>query len=162
MTRLYDLAAAYKTIADLIDHDDDNDWAPALETLTGSIEDKCQNIAGLIRSLEAESVSCEVESARLLTKAKVNRNAASRLKDYLKANLEAAGLDKVKAGVFTVALQASPPSCQVEDESLVPTIYKRLIPERWEIDKRAIVDAWKAGVEVAGAVIRQSRHLRIR
>lgn len=162
MPALYELATAYQSLQQLIEDGDDNDWTQALESLQGSIAEKCENIARVIRSIESDGDAYEAESKRLSEKARSTKNASARLKDYLKGNMEVLGLDKVKGGLFTVALQNNPPACQIVDEEAIPTAYKTLIPAQYITDKRRIVEAWKVGELVPGVTVVQGKHVRIR
>jgi len=84
------------------------------------------------------------------------------LKGYIKAQLEAIGVQKLKAGTFTLALQNNPPSVVIHDPTLIPAAYLTIIPQTTQVDKKAIAAAIKAGKEVAGATISQGTRLAIR
>jgi PAS domain-containing protein len=83
------------------------------------------------------------------------RRAASlleRIETAVQASMEANGQSKLEgASTARLALQASPPSVVILDETLIPKEYKRHVPEQWEPDKNAIARALKAGVDVPGA-----------
>lgn len=66
---------------------------------------KLDRYGALIRSLEARAEIQEAESARLLERARVNRNAVSRLKDRLLMHLDRTGRTKAEGYLyaFTVA-----------------------------------------------------------
>ena len=166
MAHLYELVAGYATIQDLIERGDDNDWLPALESLQGDIAEKAENIAKMVRTLEAQAHVTGMEAAYLKAKQKAQENAADRLREYLKRNLEAVGIDKVKGPLFTVAIQANPPACIIHEEAEVPDKYKVLVPEHWELApdaKRRIVEDWKADPGyIPGVEISRGSHLRVR
>lgn len=162
-TKLYELTDAYARILALAEGAEDGEWMEALAGLQGAIEEKAENTAKAIRILEADAETFKAEAQRMMAHAQTRQKRVQSLKDYLQANLEAVGLEKIKAGLFTVALQASPPSCRIIDEVAIPTEYQRVIPARIEVDARAIIAHWKdTGEGVPGAEVIQSRHLRIR
>ncbi len=175
--KLFDLTSAYQNLLDLAA--DGEDFEAALDELRGSIEEKAEGYAFVIKTLEAEAEAIGEEAKKLLAKAQHRTNAAKRLKDHLQAALVAAGIDKVKGKLYTVALQNSPPSVEVEDMELVPVrhlVYAlaglkhdQVPPELMEasvvsVNKKAIMDAYRSdGVAPGpGLTIKQSKHLRIR
>jgi hypothetical protein len=165
MAKLYELTDAYAQIQALAEEPETPDgvWDQALADLGGAIEDKVESIAKIIRMLEADADAIQAEIARLTALAHSRRNRASSLKDYLKANLEAAGINKIKLQLFSVAIQPSPPSCRAIDEAAVPQQFKHLIPEIWKVDARAILNYHQeTGEEVPGVEITRGTHLRIR
>jgi hypothetical protein len=165
--RLYELADAYRRLADYDLHADstgsDVGFEVALSQLQDGIETKAQNIAALVRTLEAEATAYEAEQSRLKAERDVRLRKVERLKDYLKQNLEAAGFDSIKAGVFTVLIQTNPPSVNVAEGVTLPDVFVRVIPEQRVTDKRALLDLFKAGGELPeGVEIVRGNHLRIR
>jgi len=161
--KLYELTDAYVRILALAEEAEDGEWLEALAGLQGAIEEKAENTAKMIRSLEADAETFRAEAERMLAISKSRQNRVTSLKDYLKANLEAAGMDKVKGQLFTVSLQSSPPSCRVMDEAAIPIEYQRVIPARIEVDARAIIAHWRdTGEAIPGVEVVQSKHLRIR
>ena len=76
--------------------------------------------------------------------------------------MQAVNMTSIKGSLFTVRIQNSSPSCEVVDEKSVPGQWRT---ERTvvvvDIDKHAIVRAWKAGEETPGVIVRQAQHIRI-
>jgi len=73
--------------------------------------------------------------------------------------MRAAGIDKVKGRLFTLAFQKNPPSVEVMDESLIPSDYIKTVTS---VDKKLILEALKSGHSVSGCSLSQSESLRIR
>jgi len=156
--KLYELAEAFQRLTDM----EDEAFEVALGQLSGEISDKVENVAKVVRTLEAEANVYKQEIDHLLNAAQARLNRTTALKQYLLANMEAVGIDKVKGALFTVSVLDSPPSCQILDEEAVPLEYKERI-ESWKIDRKGLIAAWKAGGDIPpGAVITQGRHIRIR
>jgi hypothetical protein len=63
--------------------------------------------------------------------------------------MEAAGIAKITEPDFTVTLKASPPAVCITDETAIPEWF--WIPQPARLDKRALLDALKAGTGITGA-----------
>lgn len=130
-----------------------------LTALGIEFDEKVQDIALYVRTMETEQEVIESEMKRLKTKAAARATRVERLKAYLLEQLQARGLRKaggVKAGV---RLQNNPPSVNVVEETAIPLTY--WIAREPTLDKTAILTALKAGQPVAGCEIKQGEHLRI-
>lgn len=160
--KLYDLTQQYQQIKDLIDEHETDSPAliDTLESIDGAIEDKLENIAKLIRTLEAESEAFKKEELRFQTKRKVRENNTKRLKAYAQEALEATGKRKIEGGTFTLALQKNPPSVLISDDKLIPAHY--LIEQEPTIDKKSILEDLKNEIHVDGAELKRGQSLRIK
>ena len=164
MTKLYDLAADYAKVKDLLESEDIEPevMQDTLEAIEGAMEAKAKNIAILVQGLGSDAEIIKTEERRLAQRRKTIENKQKWLKDYLKNQMEYAGIDKFKTPTHTISLQKNPPALNITDAESVPAPYMILIPERWEIDKDAVKQALKDGQEVPGAELTQGRSLRIR
>ena len=150
------LAAADARDGELTDAD-----MEALDALVPALDQKAEAYAALIREAEAEAAARQAEVDRLRAGITAARNRADRLKSRLLDAMVATGRRKVEAGVFKLAVQASPPSavCTVDPTSL-PTEYKRV---KVEADNAAALKCWRdLGVAPEGFAVTQGEHLRIR
>lgn len=160
--KLYELTDAYKNIAELMD-DETMDTAvleTALQEIEAQIEVKAENSAIILKGLEGDIDMFKAEEKRLAERRKALENKRDWLKGYLKDEMEKIGMDKVKAGVFTVALQNNPPAVEITGE--VPAQFVTIIPEQYQPDKKRIAEYLKAGNEVEWAQLRQGKSLRVR
>lgn len=165
-TTLYDLTGIAADLATLLDAPeldaDSRAKAEAMqaELLNCLIPAKVESYCHVIAQLKGESEMYAAEAKRLTDRARARGNDADRLKDRLREALALAACDKLKAGVWTVALQNAPPSVEVKDEAAIPKdFWKQPAPQ---LDRAAVLDALKAGTAVAGCELHQSKHLRIR
>ncbi len=165
---LYNMAKGMESIWNLVESDDDaplddETWANvdllATELLDQLIPAKIASYCGFIRSLEASAAAHKAEEERLAARRKARENLVARLKRNMQTALELAGVAKVDAGIFTVALQKSPPGVDVEP-GYEPLEF--LIPQPAKLDRRGLLQALKSGAEFEGCTITQGRHLRIR
>ena len=158
---LYELTGFYRTLADMDAEDTTLNLKEALDTVGGQLADKVENIAKLVRTLEAEANAYDQEANRLAKHMVALKVRSAGLKAYVLDNLQAAGLTVLQAGLFKVRVQNSPPSCEIVAEADLPDEYKteRVVVD---VDRRAIIENWKAtGADVPGAICRQGQHLRI-
>jgi hypothetical protein len=160
MTALYELSQTRIQLLDMADSMDQEMFIDTLASIDEAIEDKVEGAAKLVRCLESDIEAIKAEEKRLADKRKVLENKVSSIKEYLQHEMEFAGLDKVKRATVTVSIQQNPPSVEVLDESVIPSIF--MIPQPEKIDKKAILKAIKDGEEIPGCDIKQSRSLRIK
>jgi hypothetical protein len=163
MRSLYELTADALAVRDAIEAADGEitpEVEAALAELEAQAEGKLEAFGKLIANWQGEASALKAEEARLASRRKALDNAVTRLKDRARDWLEATGQTKVKAGVWTFAIQASPPSVAVTDQASVPAQYW-VTPDP-SLDRRAILDALKSGEVVPGAEIKTGTHLRIR
>lgn len=155
---LYELSQNYLAVQDM-------DLEPemlkdTLDSIEEAIEVKAENIAKWIRNLEADKKAFEEEEKRFKEKKQAADNRIKSLKLYLEDNMRLIGKTKFKAGVFNFSIQNNPPSVEVFDEALLPERF--LIEQPPKIDRAGIKELLKAGEEVPGAELKQTKGLRIR
>lgn len=155
---LYELSQNYLAVQDM-------DLEPetlkdTLDSIEEAIEVKAENIAKWIRNLEADKKAFEEEEKRFKEKKQAADNRIKSLKLYLEDNMRLTGKTKFKAGFFSFAIQNNPPSVEVFDEALIPKQF--LIEQPVKIDRAGIKELLKAGEEVPGAELKQTKGLRIR
>lgn len=166
MLSLYDLTGMLADLRDFAAEEDateeQREQADAMmaELLEGLLPEKVAGYCGLIRSLKLEADAFRAEERRLAERRASLESLAERLQARLHAGLDAAGVRKLKAGTFDVAIQASPPSLEVLDEGAIPAQWK--IPQPDKVDKRGLLAEVKAGKEIPGVRLKRGEHLRIR
>ena len=158
--RLYELTQAYERILELAEQLDDGALKDTLDSLNDAIEVKAENTAKVIKQLDADSEMLKGEIQRLSSRKQAIETNARNLKRYLQESLEKIGMEKVKGDLFTVAIQNNPPSLEVLDERKIELDYfNHPAPV---LDKKAVLQTLKRGIEMEGARIKQTRSLRIR
>lgn len=160
--RLYEISDAIRlALADSPDGELTDDDLAKLDGLTASFADKADVICKLVQEAGAAAAARQAEVDRLKAGIRAAENRAARLKDYLLRCMLASGQRKVRTDVFSVTVQASPPSvtCTVDPETL-PNLYQRV---RIEPDKQHALQVWRqTGVVPDGFEIERGDHLRIR
>lgn len=157
--KLYELAADYQSVLDLI-ADGSERLDDTLESLGGAIEDKVENIAKVIKTLEAETAGLKSEETRLADRRKSIENNVKRLKDYAEQSMLSIGKRNIKGTLFTVLIQKNPPRLEVLDDSLIPESF--FVPQPPTLDKKAVTAELKAGNKVDGVLLLQGESLRIK
>lgn len=161
--RLYDLAGQYNDLLDLLQDDTDNEQLHnMLNGLEGAIEEKIENIAKVMKTLEVESKGYDEEIKRLSARKKSADNNFAYLKGYLEDTLRFLGTEKVKGRIFTVSLQSNAPSLEVIDEFHIPQTYFK--PQPPALDRRKLLDDVKSGAYNNPNVValKQTKSLRVR
>ncbi|HEM3193866.1 siphovirus Gp157 family protein [Streptococcus suis] len=159
MATLYELTGIFKQIAEMegIDEETKLDTLESIDW-TEQFEEKVENTVKVIKNKEAEKKQLKEEIDRLTARYKSIDNDITRLKTGLQGAFEITGHDKVKTLLFTVTLAKNQPSVVV-DEELLPKKYFVITKKP---DKNAIKELLNAGKKVKGAVLQESRSLRIR
>ena len=130
------------------------------QILDGLLPEKVEGYCRLIAGIRAEADAYTPEIERLQARQATLKRSAEQLHERLHGALSAAGVDKIKAGTFTVAIQNSSPSAKITEEAAIPQTF--WVEQAPKLDRKAILDALKAGELVPGAEIHRGTHLRIR
>jgi translation initiation factor 2B subunit (eIF-2B alpha/beta/delta family) len=162
---LYEISSDYLQALDLFtDPEADIPLEAALDTLEGiegQLQEKAVNVAKFMQNLDAAAKAIKEAEQQMARRRKAIENRARWIRDYLKTNMEAAGITRIDSPWFSLAIQKNPPSVDVLDESALPDDFKTEVVTV-KIDKAAIKEALKDGEDVPGAVLRQGTRLAVR
>ncbi|PHE75180.1 ATPase [Bacillus wiedmannii] len=159
--RLYELTNNYNELQMMIeDGVDPSALQDTLQAIEESIQDKSQNIALLIKNLEADTEAIKLEEKRLVERRRAVENNCKSLKDYLYQQMTLLEVKRIKGELITVSIQNNPPSLDVLESAIVPTEY--LVMQAPKIDKKSLLSAIKNGLEVEGVTIKQTSGVRLR
>lgn len=156
---LYDLTENWQKVYDM-DLDEET-WFDTLTSIDEAIEDKAENIAKLIRSLDADVEAYSNEIKRLSDRKRVAENKIKSVKAYLQSNMEQLGKEKFKTELFSFGIQNNPAGVDITNEKAIPVEFITVETVK-KVDKRELIKALKAGEEITGAELKQTRSLRIR
>ena len=134
-----------------------------LEGLDAALEDKADDYAGLVRSLELRRDARKAEAKRIAQLAEADDALADRLKERLKEAMQATGKLKLDTPRFKLSVAGNggkqPLEVAVEPTALAP----RFQAVKVEANKEAIRAALEAGETVDGcALLPRGTSLRIR
>ena len=159
---LYELTENYRNLQELLDNPeiDQEIITNALDEVGEQLEEKAENIAKLIKTLEVEVNGYKTEEKRLADRRKTLENRITGLKSYIDAAMKATGKKKFKGQLFSFNIQKNPPSVNITDSTLIPKEY--YIEQEPVLDKKTVLAELKNGVIVPGAELKQTESLRIR
>lgn len=160
--KLYELAENYLNLQELLENEeiDQELIVNALDEVGGELEDKAENIAKLIKTLEVDINGYKTEEKRLTDKRKSLENRVKSLKEYLDSAMKITGKTKFKGQLFSFNIQKNTPSVNILDDELIPEKY--FIEQDPVLDKKSLLADLKNGEEIPGAEIKQTESLRIR
>lgn len=173
MANLYDLTNSWQKVYNM-DEIDEQTWFDTLGAIDEAIEEKGDNIAKLVRSLEADAEAYKAEAEHFTAKRKVAENKISRLKEYLKGSMELLDKPKFKTALFSFGIQNNAASLEIDDPSMLLEKYPAIagteyqekvykgFKEALSEEKKHLKDRLKSGEEIKGAHLVQTRSLRIR
>lgn len=157
--KLYEIAPEFASLVEqeeLTDQDMER-----LDELGLAIEVKASNIAALTDNMGLFVDMCKAEEQRISAKRKAVENRIKLVNDYLKNNMEAAGIMELEIGTRKISLQRNPPKMVIDDEGKIPNNFFNLVPENWELDKAKLKYALKKN-DISGAHLEQGLSLRKR
>ena len=144
---------------------DEQTLADTLESIQWPVEEKARAVAAVIGNMGAanEMLANFIKAKQQQLKAMQARE--DHLRDYLLQNMLACDITEIKAndGSLTIKVKTNPPSVIVDDESAIPWEYQRQKPAPPpEVDKAAIKEALKSGVEVPGCHLESKKSVTIK
>ncbi|PED27276.1 ATPase [Bacillus thuringiensis] len=159
--RLYELTNNYNELQMMIeDGIDPSSVEDTLQAIEESIQDKAQNIALLIKNLEADTEAIKLEEKRLAERRKSVENNCKSLKDYLYQQMTLLEVKRIKGTIVTVGIQKNPASLDIAEDAVVPPEY--MIPQPAKVDKKSLLAAVKGGMQWDGITLTQGESVRIR
>ncbi|HEC16028.1 MAG TPA: siphovirus Gp157 family protein [Sedimenticola sp.] len=162
---LYEISQDYLQALDVFtDPEADIPLEAAMDTLEGiegQLQDKAVNVAKFMQNLDATARAIKEAEQKMATRRKAIENRARWIKDYLKSNMEAAGITKIESPWFRLAIQKNPGAVEIIDEASLPDDFKTEVVTV-KIDKAAIKQAIRGGAEVPGAILSQGTRLVVR
>jgi Siphovirus Gp157 len=165
---LYQIAAEYRGAADtLAELDmDEQTVADTLESISGDLTVKSQNVAFVIRNIEASVEQIAVAIEHMQARAQALTKRSDRIREYLLQNMLMAGVQKIECPYFKLAVRDNPPKVVVDDEKQIPMSYMTNPtpppPPPAKPDKKLIAQAIKDGFDVPGCRMERGKRLEIK
>lgn len=165
--KLYELTNDYLALLEAIDNDEIPEEAieDTLEAITAGIEEKADSIACLLKNLEAECKAIKAEEDRLAERRKAKEKSHERIKQYLSATLQSAGLTKIETARNRITFRKSE-TVEIDDEAFFTWAVKNrddlLKYTAPTADKTAIKKVLKDGIEIVGAELRVKQNIQIK
>lgn len=151
---LYDLEDQYITVLEMaMNNEDDFDYDAMLQGLEGAIADKIDSWCKVIKTLEANETALAAEIGRLSTRKQSLSRNAKQMKEAMKSVMLRLNMKKHKSPMFSVSVTKGREKLEIIDIDQIPSQFKT-VPDP-VANKRSILEAIKAGQEIAGTKIVQ-------
>lgn len=171
MTKLYALSEVVRDQLEQAEEAENPEVAfQLLQEIQGDLETKLEWVALRVLELKRQEEAQVAEAKRLRDEASTSKRQADWLKEYIGLCLERAKLKRVDGRLVKVRRQKSPASVLLgkalevaieigsDLRKLLPAKFVRVIPERTEVDKQAIMSHFKeTGEKPEGVEIDDSR-----
>ena len=165
--KLYEITNTYQQFLDALEEGEipQECISDTLEGLDGVFEEKIDNIACMIKSLEADAEKFKAEISALNSRKKTAESSAEWLRQYVSSSLQAVGKTKMETARNKLSFRKS---VKLHLEDNFTNLLSRTQQERFlrykepELDKKAITDALKQGEEIAGAKLETGINLQIK
>ena len=160
MVSLYELKAQWMELLSLMEEGEDPEMIQnTLEGIECEIEEKADNYARIIASLNSDIDGISKEMTRLQDKKRVLENHVAYLKGNLQDAMILTGKEKFKTELFSFNIQSNPPSVVIDDPTSIPSDF--LIPQEPKVDKKSIKEFLKDN-KASWCHLETTRGLRIR
>lgn len=159
MLSLYDLTTAAYQLQIMLESGEIDEQILTDTLNSMGDKEKIESTCKVIRNLETTAAAFKAEKERMTERQKTAENGVKRLKQALLDYLTASNQKKASAGLFTVSVGTSK-AVNISNEDALPDNF--FVPQPPKIDRTAIGNAIKSGVEVPGAEIVESRYVRIK
>lgn len=166
--KLYELTNELAAFLQAIENDEIPEDAinDTLEAIQGEIELKADDIACLLKNLDAEAKAIKEEETKLAERRKAKEKSYERIKEYLAESLQRVGIDKVETARNKITFRKSESVYVADEAAFIEWAEKEndgfLTYKAPTINKTAIKDALKNGVEIVGAEMRTNYNLQLK
>lgn len=161
--KLYELSDAYK---ELLEREDLDPQAvvDTLDAIKDEIEIKADGIASLIDELQSSADRKKAKAKDWNESAKADLQRAQWLKQYLKSELDNAGIKKVETENHLLNVRNFKASTVIDDEDKIPGQYRNYAKYEgmYDVMKQDVYAALKDGKDVPGAHLEPNRNVVIK
>jgi len=158
MKPLYEITEDHKDLLKLADENEDIEKAVAdtMELIEGDFNDKAISLIHVVNSMSDDAVILDNEIKRLTKRKKSIESKQDSMKDYLRVNMEATGINKIQCPLFTITLRKGRDIVNIIDESAIPADFLDIKTTMTPM-KKEILAALKEGCDVSGTNIIKSK-----
>ena len=156
--KLYEIKQDFLRLAEM--DLDEQTMQDTLESLQFELEEKADNIACLIKQVEAEAEAIKAEAKNLTDRAKAKETKVERLTQYLLDTLKAVGTDKIETTRNILQVKKNPASVILNDGFNHPGF---ITTKLTTMPDKALIKEWlQQGNELDGARLEQRERLVIK
>jgi hypothetical protein len=160
-TTLYTIAADQRLLNAMLE-ESGGELTPEIEAAMQITEDnfinKAEAYGATIAEYDAQADVCAAEIRRLMAYKKTCENVSKRMKERMADAMRTFNTDKVTAGTFRFSFRKST-AVVVDNEDMIPEEFFKT--ER-TLCKKELLDALKAGENIAGATLHTRQTLQMR
>ena len=161
----FEMATQYRQLAELLaeQHDDEQVIADTLESLSGPLDERLENLAKMVRNLESAADGVQKTMESLQARHAALERATERGRKLILDLMQTARRERVTTALFSLAIKKNPSLVVIDQEAALPPAYliHHDAPPPTP-NKKAIANALKAGISVSGAHSEQGVRLEIR
>ena len=156
---LYEMTKDMMELKKLAQTDPDMEIAVAdtMEGIQASFEEKAKAIATIFLNMEPDIQGVDMEIKRLQQRKKAHVNQRARLIEYLRTNMEAAGINKIECPLFIITCAEGREKVIVDEIEDIPDDYVNMPIVEAQPDKKKIMDAHKSGESVPGTHVERGQ-----
>lgn len=165
MHSLFEISREYREAANLLEDLglDETTVNDTLESISGDLTTKAQNIGFVIRNMEASAEQIKLAAKAMTDRAKAIENRAASVKQYLFDGMKLADVPKIDTPYFKLAIRDNPVSVVIDDEAAIPANYLTdPVPPLPAPNKSLIKAALQDGFDVPGCRLVRNQRLDIR
>lgn len=141
-----------------LDQETINDTKESIKYL---LAEKSEQLELILKEQEMKEEKCKEISRYYAEKARETKEKKDALKRIIMESMDNLGVKKIETATGTFTIRQNSPAVVIEDESVIPGIFKTLIQEE-KIEKAKIKKALKDGIEVQGVRLESSKSLLIK
>jgi hypothetical protein len=150
MARLYELTEAYVNLMVMLEECESEDEREAvlkeLDAVGGSIAEKGEAYARMMKNAQAEAEMFEKEIRRLQAHKSAADNLVKRLKSNILFAMGIAGATELNTSIGKWKIQKNNPSVQITNSEAVPEAFT--IPQPPKVSNSAILKHWRETGEI--------------
>lgn len=165
--KLYELSNEYQTLMNLVDEDIPADViSDTLEAISAEIEVKADNIACMLKNLDADISAIKAEEERLAERRRKKQASYEWFKQYLSTELRKAEVSEIETARNRISFRKSE-SVDITDEGAFIEWAEEnrddlLTFSPPKINKNAVKAAIKDGANIAGAQMVEKQNIQIK
>lgn len=160
---MYEIGRAYREWEEKIFESEGEltpDLLDELKQIEGTLEEKAESCAAIIRERETVIEALTAEEARLAERKARIKNRSERLKEKLSELMRETNREKIETTRFTIGFRKSL-AVVIDDETHIPAEYIKETIERKPM-KKELGEALKESHEIPGCHLEERKNLQIR
>jgi len=163
MSTLREIADQHKQLALLVEAEEFtvDDVKDTFEALEGELSAKASSLIVVVNNFDSDIDAISNEIKRLQARKTVLTNKKDSLRDYLKMNMQAAGITSIKCPLFSITLAKGRDVVWIDSELDIPDDFKQEITTV-KVDKVNLLKALKDGPVEGARLVKSDDSLRIK